>query len=113
MRLTQAQAARVRITDALLHQTISDCVRLEEDARASGSFVSYRTLAVLDLHDTVRALTARAEQAEKDRDALAAVIRAWGQHDISDPMVRGECYRELQERLTDASGALQRAKGGA
>lgn len=72
-------------------------------------FAVYMASVVDALEDEVE----KRRQAERDRDALAAVVRAWGQHDISDPMVRGECYRELQERLTDASGALQRAKGGA
>ncbi len=112
MRLTQAQAARVRITDALLHQTISDCVRLEEDARASGSFVSYRTLAVLDLHDTVRALTARAEQAEKEKAALAAACQK-GVDIIESLIPESVGNDDADEVLGEMRAALQRAKGGA
>lgn len=103
MRLTQEQAAAV-------------------DAKAERDDV--HVLApdrILDLRDQLRDTTARAEQLEKDRDALAAEVRAWRAFDaacgVRDRIAYTAALRPVHPidtmKATDASGALQRAKGGA
>lgn len=80
---------------------------------------------ILDLLDANAALTARAEQAESDRDTLAAEVRAWrdwhaweGALNRTTPFPAERIRKPLFDTpgvrdATDASGALDRAKGQA
>ena len=123
-RLTPERTAEA---DAIAHFYLA----VERDINRN-LIMSARVLDLLDAIDerieverrTVATLTARAEQAEKDRDALAAEVRCartawendllmWDKNAQEREFPALPRHWEECERTTDASGALQRAKGGA
>lgn len=70
-------------------------------------------LASAPIFDFCTALVARAEQAEKDRDALAAEVRAWRAFDEECKSRRGIIHAVHPtdiSRATDASCALSRSR---
>ncbi len=122
MRLTQEQAAAVDRTATKWEKPAIEAVAAHSDGEALGAM----HCRVLDLLDLLRAATTRAEQAEKDRDALAKLAHAFklrdqrkAEDEATDIESDGtfEALEQAESALSEAwraaSGALDRAKGGA
>lgn len=119
MRLTQEQAQRAvdaargnieRGSDNLIDLHLLDLLDLLRDTTARAE------QAEIDADEMDRkmcVLVLEKQQAEKDRDALAAEVRAWRAFNDSDFPDEHILEVEGLMEATDASGALQRAKGGA
>ena len=94
----------------------------KRDEALCPAMTSSHQLRILDLLDQLRDTTARAEQAEMDRDALSALAEFYGElvrrqtlvvPGTLDDETLDKDNDKLTELLIQASAALKRAKGGA